>query len=247
MQQCFSWWCFDALNPTELFLAAQQMGFMGIELVPEELFGLAKQHNLKVITHRGHESIEHGLNDPSQHARIEKEIVQNLKLAETWGIPNLIVFSGNRNELGDEAGLDATVKILTRLAPLAEGAGINLLLELLNSRLDHPNYLADSTNFGVQVCEAVSSQRVKLLFDIYHMRLMGEDVNQKIDSHSNWFEHYHTAGVPGRGELVASPDLDYETVKEKILSTAYTGFVGHEFVPRTEPIAALRAAYKLFD
>jgi hydroxypyruvate isomerase len=133
------------------------------------------------------------------------------------------------------------------VAPLAEQAGVTLVLELLNSKKDHPDYQADHTAWGVRVCEAVGSPAVKLLYDIYHMQIMEGDVISCIQQNHQWLAHYHTAGVPGRHDLDQEQELYYPAICRAIVATGYDGFLGHEFVPKGEPIAALEAAYKTCD
>jgi hydroxypyruvate isomerase len=153
-----------------------------------------------------------------------------------WGIPTLICFSGNRGTLDDETGAAA----LSKLAPAAESAGVTLVLELLNSKVDHPDYQCDRTAWGVKVCESVSSPRVKLLYDIYHMQIMEGDIIRAI-------QHYHTAGNPGRNALYETQELNYRAIASGIAATGYEDFVGHEFIPKGEPVAALRQAFALFQ
>src|SRR5262249_24071518 len=149
----------------------------------------------------GHTALTDGMNKRENRARITQELRANLDLAVQWGIPNLICFSGNRNGISDSEGAEITPQTLRHVAPMAEEAGVRLVLELLNSKVDHPDYQCDHTAWGVQVCEAVDSPRVKLLYDIYHMQIMEGDVIRAIQDHDTHFGHYHTAGNPGRHEI----------------------------------------------
>ncbi len=206
-----------------------------------------RQCGLRVAAAGGHASITHGLNDPAQHRRIHQELLASLKLAEQHGVPNLIVFSGNRQHgtNGDKSGHDAAVQALRGVAAHAENAGVTLLLELLNSRVDHPGYQADRTAWGVGVVQAVASPRVKLLYDIYHMQIMEGDLIRTIRQHHPHFAHYHTAGNPGRNDLDGQQEIHYPAVFRAIRDTGFDGFIAHEFIPKGEPVAALKDAFEL--
>ena len=148
------------------------MGYEGVELAPEDLWPAMTDAGLTIATHRGHESLTAGLNEPGNHDRIEREISESLELAQQWQIPVLICFSGDRHGIDDQTGLAHTVHGLSRVARAAEDAGVTLALELLNSKIDHPGYQCDHTAWGVHVVEQVNSPRVKLLYDVYHMQVM---------------------------------------------------------------------------
>jgi hydroxypyruvate isomerase len=248
MKQGFSYWCFENLiEPKVLLDGAREIGFAAVELLPEALFALARDSGLQISGINGHASIENGLNERQNHARIELEILAKLKLAETWGIRNLICFSGNKRELDFETGVQITAEGLARVAKHAENAGVNLILELLNSKVDHPDYQCDNTAFGLQVCEHVNSSRVKLLYDIYHMQIMEGDIIRTIQNHHSSFAHYHTAGNPGRSELDVNQELNYAVIAKTISSTGFEGFVTHEFVPKNDPIQSLHEAFTIFS
>jgi hydroxypyruvate isomerase len=248
MRQGFSYWCFENLiEAQDLFEAAVKIGFSAVELLPESLFSLARDSGLQISVINGHTTIESGLNERENHARIELEILINLKLAEKWAIPNLICFSGNKRELDFETGAQITAEGLARVSKHAENAGVNLILELLNSKIDHPDYQCDNTKFGLKVCELVNSSRVKLLYDIYHMQIMEGDIIRTIERHHSSFAHYHTAGNPGRNELDSSQELNYRAIAEAISSTGYGGFVTHEFVPKNDPVVGLEQAFRIFS
>jgi hydroxypyruvate isomerase len=247
MKQSFSWWCFEGkIELQELLVKARQMGLDGIELIDPEHWPTVRKHGLEIASHRGHDSIESGLNDHTNHDRIERELTQSIRIAERFCCPNVIAFSGPRRAgLSEATGAQITAEGLSRLAPIAESAGVNLVLELLNSKVDHPAYQADHTEWGVKVCQMVNSPRVRLLYDIYHMQIMEGDVIRTLQVHHPWFCHYHTAGNPGRNELDDAQELYYPAIFRAIKATEYSGFIGHEFVPKGDPIKALEAAYKL--
>ncbi len=248
IKQSVAWWCVSGrgVDDTRLLREIRTIGYDAVELIAEEKFAQVQDAGLLIASHGGHRSIESGLNDPREHARIEREIRRNLELAQKYHIPSLIVFSGGRrNGLTDEQGIENTANGLRRVAPDAEAASVTLVLELLNSKADHAGYQCDHTAWGVRVCELVGSPRVKLLYDIYHMQVMEGDIIKTIRDHYAQFGHYHTAGVPGRHEIDETQELYYPPIMQAIRETGFTGYVGQEFLPKGDPVAALRAAYQL--
>ena len=247
IRQSIAWWCFvrGEMTPERLVRSAAEIGYDAVELVGQEHWQLVKDHGLAIASSNGHHSIEEGLNRREHHARIERELRANIELAATWDIPNLICFSGSRAGLPDVEGIAITAEGLRRVAPIAEAAGVTLVLELLNSKVDHPDYQCDHTAWGLEVCRLVDSPRVKLLYDIYHMQIMEGDIIRTIRDHHAAFGHYHTAGNPGRHDLDESQELQYRPIMQAIQQTGYTGYVGQEFIPQGDPIAALKAAWDL--
>jgi hydroxypyruvate isomerase len=199
---------------------------------------------LSISAIAGHQPLEIGLNRVDLHDRLEDEIRISIEHAKRLRIPNVICFSGNRQGLDDATGMEATAAGFARVAPYAEEAGVTLVLELLNSKVDHPDYQADHTAWGVQICQMVSSPRVKLLYDIYHMQIMEGDIIRTIRTHHAMIGEYHTAGNPGRHELDESQEIYYPTILQAIKETGYSGYIAHEFVPKGDPIASLRAAFQ---
>jgi hydroxypyruvate isomerase len=244
IKQSIAWWCFATsdLTPAQLVRTAAEIGYAAFELVGPEHWALIRDHGLAIAAISGHQSIEMGLNRREQHDRIEREILANLELAREWSIANLIVFSGNRDGLDDAAGAEITAEGLRRVADAAEDAGVTLVLELLNSKVDHPEYQADHTAWGVEVCRMVDSPRVALLYDIYHMQVMEGDIIRAIQTYAPFFGHYHTAGNPGRHEIGDTQELYYPAIMRAILTSGYDGYVGQEFLPAGDPVAALKEA-----
>ncbi|MBZ0299504.1 MAG: TIM barrel protein [Anaerolineae bacterium] len=247
LKQSAAWWCFvpAVMTPEAFVQAAADIGYNAVELVPQEYWPLVKEHGLSIASVGGHGPLTDGLNKRENRDRITREIEANLKLAVEWGIPNLIVFSGNRNGLDDEAGAAITAENLRLVAKQAEDAGVTLVLELLNSKVDHPDYQCDHTPWGVTVCQMVDSPAVKLLYDIYHMQIMEGDIIRTIQQQYPYFGHYHTAGNPGRQDLDDQQELYCPPIFRAIEATGYAGYVGHEFTPKGDPAAALRAAFTL--
>jgi len=246
-KQSFAWWAFgrNVTDPASFFRAARAIGYQGVELLPHELWDAARDAGLMIVT-EGVGKIERGLNRRDHHTEIEEELKRKLELAVKYGVPNLIVFSGNRAGLSDETGALTTAEGLRRLAPLAEAAGVTLVLELLNSKVDHNDYQCDHTAWGVLVMNLVHSPRVKLLYDIYHMQIMEGDIIRTIrEVAAPWIGHVHTGGNPGRRDLDDTQELWYPPIMRTLQEIGYTGFVGQEFVPKGDPVEALRAAYRL--
>jgi len=239
-----AWWCYvrGEMTPERFVRTAAEIGYDAVEIVDPAYWQLVKDHGLTIASVVGHKTLADGLNKRENHTRIAAELHENIAAAAKWGIPNLIVFSGNRNGLGDDEGAAITAEGLRLAARAAEDAGITLVLELLNSKVDHKDYQCDHTDWGVRVIQMVDSLRVKLLYDIYHMQIMEGDIIRTIrDSHAH-FGHYHTGGNPGRHEIDDTQELNYPAIIRAIEATGYDGYLGQEFVPTGDPAAALRDA-----
>lgn len=250
VKQSFSWWCFSnkGLQPKALMAEAKRIGYSAVELIPEDLFETAHEAGLAIASHPGHPLQKRGLNDAGYHVEFEDLILKNLAVAKKFQIPNLIVFSGERREgFSDQDGIETSAVGLKRVARAAEESGVNLVIELLNSKVDHGGYQCDTTPWGVAVCDLVNSPRVKLLYDIYHMQIMEGDVISSIHSNISHIGHFHTAGVPGRHELDENQELYYPAIMRAIAGTDYDGYVGQEFTPKGDLVAALEQAYKVCD
>jgi hydroxypyruvate isomerase len=247
LRQSFAWWCYAnrGVPATTLLAEAARIGYTGVDLIDEALWPEARRLGLQVAAVVGHTSLTDGLNRRENAARIEAELRGNLAKAVANGIPVLICFSGNRTGLSDAAGLDAAAATLGRVAAEAERAGVILAVELLNSRVDHLEYQADRTAWGVALCERVGAPSVRLLYDIYHMQIMEGDVMRTIERDHRWFAHYHTAGNPGRGPLDDQQELNYPAILRAVQRTGFSGYVAHEFIPRGDPVAALAEAHAL--
>jgi hydroxypyruvate isomerase len=228
--------------------AAAKIGYAAVELIPEKHWAVAHDNGLVIASHGGHASISSGLNDSSQHGRIRDEIRRNLDLAVRHDVKNLIIFSGERIPgQSDDEGAKVSAEGIAPVAADAEKAGVTLVIELLNSKVDHKGYLCDRTPWAASFIAQVGSPRVKALYDIYHMQIMEGDIIRTIRDYHQIFGHYHTAGNPGRRDLDTDQELYYPPIIRAIAETNYDGYVGHEFIPKADPIAALAAAYKLCD
>jgi hydroxypyruvate isomerase len=248
---CYPLFKTEDMSLNMLFKTAAAMGYAAIELWArgddfEEVVATAKKHNLAVASMSGHASLPDGLNKWANHNRIEAELITSIDLAAQHGIPGLICFSGNRQPDQSEAeAIEAVAAGFRRVAAYAEQKGINLNLELLNSKVTHPGYQCDHTAWGVAVCERVNSPRVKLLYDIYHMQIMEGDVIRTIQENIRWIGHFHTAGNPGRRDLDDTQELNYRGICKAIAETGYDLYVGHEFKPKGDPMEALYQTFAI--
>lgn len=231
------------VDPVDLLQTARSIGYTGMELVPVDQFALVRDRGLKIAAHQLHVPLTQGISHTKYWDDIKRQSEESLKLAVEWDIPMLIAFSGNREGLDDARGAENAIKHLEPLARAAESAGVLLILELLNSKVNHPDYQCDHTAWGVQVVSAVDSPNARLLYDIYHMQVMEGDVIQTIRDNHQWFGHYHTAGVPGRNEIDDAQELNYPAICRAIAETGFSGYVGQEFVPLGDWKAGLQQAY----
>lgn len=245
LHQSFAWWCFAnrGVEPDALLSGAANIGYEGVDLIGEEHWLTAKQYGLRIASVAGHGTLQDGLNKESNAARIEQELLDNIEKARKWSIPTLICFSGNRHDATDEEGLEQCAKTLGKVAAKAEAAGVKLIVELLNSKVDHVGYQCVHTAWGVELCKRVKSPAVKLLYDIYHMQIMEGDIIRTIQANHSYFAHYHTAGNPGRGEMDETQEIFYPPIYRAIAATGYEGFIAHEFIPKGDPLSGLKRVF----
>lgn len=245
INQSVSRWCYGKLSLDDLCKSAKEFGYAAIDLLSENEWATPARYGLVCSLANGFGSIPVGFNRPDHHAKLIADGERLIALAAAAGVPNIVVFSGNRAGMSDGEGIANCIAGLKRLAPAAEERGVTLCLELLNSKVDHKDYHADHTAWGVQVVQGVASPRVKLLYDIYHMQIMEGDVVATIRANARHIAHYHTGGVPGRAEIDETQELNYRRVMQAVAETGFTGFVGQEFVPRREPLASLKQAFDI--
>jgi hydroxypyruvate isomerase len=247
LKQSVSKWCYDPMPLDDLCRNAAAMGLTSVELVDEPDWPVLKRHGLLCAMANGPGPIESGWNREANHDALVRESERILPRVRDAGFPNMIVFSGNRAGLADRDGIRACASGLKRIAPLAEQLGVTICLELLNSKVTHPDYQCDHTAWGLEVVHALGSPRVKLLYDIYHMQIMEGDVIRTVTDAIASIGHFHTGGVPGRHEIDDSQELNYRAICQAIVAAGYTGYLGHEFVPVRDPMTSLRAAIALCD
>ena len=245
-------WCYPDLSVEELAQAAVTMGISSVELLHPDEWPIIEKYNLTCAmpfgpTVEGKGAIPDGFNDPANHEWLIPMYNERIAAVAEAGYPSVICFSGNRRGMDDATGLDNCVEGLKHIIPTAERLGVTVCMELLNSKVNHADYMCDRTPWGVELCDRVNSDRFKLLYDIYHMQIMEGDVIRTIRDYHQYFGHYHTGGNPGRNEIDASQELNYPAIMRAIVETGYTGFVGQEFVPSRTPLISLREAVHICD
>jgi hydroxypyruvate isomerase len=242
-------WCFGKLSLEELCKAAKSMGITSIDLVGPKEWPTLKKYGLTCAMASGAGmGIAEGFNRVENHDKLVESFEALIPKAAAAGLTNVICMSGNRKGLSDEQGMDNCVKGLKRLMRLAEEHKVNVVMELLNSKVDHHDYQCDHTAWGVEVCRRVGSERCKLLYDIYHMQIMEGDLIATIRKNIQYIAHFHTGGVPGRGIIDQTQEIYYPAVMRAIVQTGYTGFVAQEFIPRSaKPLEELRRAIEICD
>ena len=248
IKQSVSRWCYQKIPLDELCQRSAEMGLKAIDLLGVEEWEVPRRYGLICsMGYAGGGDIPNALNRAENHAKIEEAFRKNIPIAAKEGVPNVITFSGNRAGMSDEEGAKNTIAGLNRVKKIAEDNGVTICLELLNSKVDHHDYMCDHTAWGVRVMEAVNSPRVKLLYDIYHMQIMEGDLIRTIQKNIQWLGHFHTGGVPGRHELDNTQEVRWDAVMRGIAATNYNGYVAHEFVPTRDPLTSLREAVDLCD
>ncbi len=242
-------WCYDSIPLEELCKAAKDIGLSSIELTGPDEWPLLKKYGLTSAMPWGAGmGIEKGFNNPAYHEELIKSYTEIIPKVAAAGLDKIICFSGNRNGLSDEKGIEHCATGLKKLMPLAEKHKVTMVMELLNSKVNHPDYQCDRTPWGVALCDAVGSERFKLLYDIYHMQIMEGDVIATIQKYHPYIAHYHTGGVPGRNEIDETQELFYPAIMRAILETGYQGYVGQEFIPKREnKLASLKQGVEICD
>lgn len=242
-------WCFDSLDLETLCVEAKKMGITGIDLVGPEAWPTLKKYNLISTMCNGAElNLVDGFNDVQFHDKLIQRYTEMIPRVAEAGYKNLICFSGNRRGKSDEEGWTNCVIGLQKLIPLAEKYNVTLVMELLNSKIDHKDYQCDRTAWGVELAKRINSTHFKLLYDIYHMQIDEGDVIRTIKNNIQHIAHFHTAGVPGRNEIDGTQELNYPAIMKAIAATGFKGFVGQEFVPKNlDKLASLQEAITICD
>ena len=240
-------WCYSSIPLDELAAAAKAMGLESVEIIGPAAFPTIQKYGLSCAMTNSH-GITEGVNDPANHEACLEAIRSSIDAAAEAGFPNVITFSGNRNGMADSVGLDNCAQALKQIAGHAEQKGVTICMELLNSKVNHADYMADNMPWLVELVDRVGSDRFKILYDIYHAQIMEGDVIRTIRDYHQHIGHYHTAGNPGRNELDDNQELYYPAIMRAILETGYTGIVGQEFIPKGEDkLAALAHGVQVCD
>jgi hydroxypyruvate isomerase len=242
-------WCYDKVKLEDLAKFAKELGMSSIELLEVKDIPTVNKYGLTCAMVSGIPGgITQGLNRFENHDKMVEWFAATAPEVVKVGCQNVICFSGNRKGQADEEGLKNCAAGIKRLLPIAEKHGLTLVMELLNSKVNHADYQCDTSKWGVALCEAVGSERFKLLYDIYHMQIMEGDVIATIKKHHKWFAHYHTGGVPGRNEIDDSQELFYPAIMKAIAETGFKGHVAQEFIPkRADVLASLKQGVTICD
>lgn len=252
LRQSVCRWTFSHLSLPELCGLVKQMGLGAIDLMGPKDWPVLKEYGIHSSMCNGAElGLKRGWNDPQWHSVLIRNYLDHIDLVADAGYQNLILFSGNRQGMDDAKGLTNCVDGIKQIIGRAEKRGVNLHMEILNSRVDHRDYMADSSDWAGQLCERVGSPNLKMLFDIYHVQINEGDVIRRIQKYAPYIGHYHTGGVPGRGEINSEQELNYRAIMKAILVTGFKGHVAHEFTPSgttsEEKAASLQRAILLCD
>ena len=245
-------WTYDFLTLDELCQAVKKLGFAAIDLVGPKDWPLLKQYGIYSSMCNGAEiSLTEGWNNKQYHPTLVKNYTEHINLVAKAGYKNLICFSGSRKGMDDETGLTNCVEGLQQVISLAEKKGVIVQMELLNSKVDHKDYMCDRSNWGIELCKRLGSPNFKLLYDIYHMQIDEGDVIRTIQNHHEYFGHYHTGGVPGRHEINETQELYYPAIMKAIIQTGFKDYVAQEFIPtgkdNNEKIQSLKQAILTCD
>jgi len=247
-------WCYSKLPFEELVIQSKKIGLVGIDLVGSENWDILKKHGMIStmcygdLEGKSTRSLTNGWCDKSFHDELISNYSRHIKLVSDAGWKNLICFSGSRRGISDDQGLINCIEGLSKILPIAEKHNVVIQMELLNSKVDHQDYMCDNSKWGVELCKRLNSNNFKLLYDIYHMQIMEGDVIRTIQENYKYIGHYHTAGVPGRNEIDQTQELYYPAIMKAIVSTGYNGVVAQEFIPtKDDLINGLAEAIQICD
>jgi hydroxypyruvate isomerase len=242
-------WCYGDIPLEQLCIGVNKIGFGAIDLVGPKDWPVLKQHGLYSSMCNGAEiSLTKGWNHTEYHETLIKSYTEHIDLVAKAGYKNLICFSGNREGMDGETGIKNCVTGLKQILGQAEKQGVIIHMELLNSKVNHPDQMCDNTKWGIELVKQIGSENFKLLYDIYHMQIDEGDVIRTIQDGHAYFGHYHTGGVPGRHEIDETQELYYPAIMKAIVATGFKGYVAQEFIPaKPDKLKSLKAAVKICD
>ena len=242
-------WCYQSIPLDTFAKACKELGIQAIDLLkPSEWETVEKYGLVCSMATDDFASIPNGFNNVGNHQELQKAYKGLIKKASEHGIKNVICFSGNRNGMDDEIGIENCAQGLMPLLEYAEKLNVNLVMELLNSKVDHQDYMCDHTHWGVKLAKRLGKPNFKLLYDIYHMQIMEGDVIRTIRDNHKYIIHYHTGGVPGRNEINDSQELNYPAIMKAIYETGFDGYVAQEFIPTyDDELSALKEGIRICD
>ncbi|GAB3929961.1 hydroxypyruvate isomerase family protein [Larkinella terrae] len=241
-------WCYSKIPLEDFAKAAKEIGLTGIDLLGPAEWPVVQKYGLTCSMAQGAgKGINDGFNDPRLHDELVASYEAIFPKLKEAGLKNVICFSGNRHGMDDQKGLENCAVGLKRLMSSAEKHGVVMVMELLNSKVNHKDYMCDKSAWGVELCKRVGSENFKLLYDIYHMQIMEGDIIRTIQQDHQYFAHYHTGGNPGRNEIDNSQELYYPAIMQAIVDTGFKGFVAQEFIPKRDPLTSLRESIAICD
>jgi hydroxypyruvate isomerase len=242
-----SHWTVSELDWEDLCPWIAEQGIEAIDLVGPENWHHLKKHGLDSSMCNGAElNLVDGFIHEEFESVLHQRYTEMIPRVAKAGYQNLICFSGNRRGLSEVDGLQQAVRALRPMVQLAEEHGVVLQMELFNSIVDHPDYMADSSSWGIALAKELASPSFKLLYDIYHMQIMEGNLIQNIQENHNFYGHYHVAGVPGRNEPWNNQEINYPAVMEAIDKVGFDGYVALEYV-FAEPIKeSMQKSYNEF-
>ncbi|MEQ9438328.1 MAG: TIM barrel protein [Cyclobacteriaceae bacterium] len=244
-------WCYNGIPLEEFCVSAKKMGIKSVELLGPDEWPVLKKYGLTCALAAYWEDgfgISKCWNRPEHHDALVQLYEKSIPWTAEAGLKQIITFSGNRDGMDDETGMKNCAEGLKRIMPLAEKHNVLVVMELLNSKVNHPDYMCDHTEWGVELCKMIGSDNFKLLYDIYHMQIMEGDVIATIQKYHSYISHYHTGGVPGRAEIDETQELYYPAIMNAILETGFDGYVAQEFVPKeTDVLASLQQGVEICD
>jgi hydroxypyruvate isomerase len=227
---------------------AADLGVKGFDLIGPNDWPTLQKYGLMPTMVPDGTTIPVGINRVENHSKMVPACKETIDKTAAVNAPNVILLSGERRGLPDDQGIENSVKFFEQVKKYAEDKGVTLCLELLNSKVNHPDYQCDHVKWGVEVCKRVNSPRVKLLFDIYHMQIMDGDIIRNIKENIQWIGHFHTGGVPGRHEIDNNTqELNYRPVCQAIVEAGFTGWLAHEYSPVRDPLKSLEEALEICD
>ncbi len=239
----FARWCLSGWSLDQLCGAAVELGLDAIDLVGPEDWHVLKKHGLDSSMCNGAElNLVDGFIHPEYHSALHARYSEMIPRVAKAGYKRLICFAGNRRGMSEEVGMANALEGLRPMVALAEEHGVELCLEVFNSKVDHPDYMADNSAWSFQLAEALQSQSFGILYDIYHMQIMEGDIMATIKKHWPYIKHYHVAGVPGRMEPDHFQEVNYPAIMTAIQSTGFKGYVALEYLIEGEPMPSLRAS-----
>jgi hydroxypyruvate isomerase len=247
LKQSVCRWCYSKIPIEDFAKESARLGLRSIDLPANNELEVIRKYGLTPTMIQGATTIPDGFNRKENHAGIETRFRESVGRAVEFKGPSLIVFSGNRRGMSDEEGLENCVIGLKKVMPMAEDKDLLVCMELLNSKVNHPDYMCDHTKWGVELVKRVGSPKFKLLYDIYHMQIMEGDVIRTIRDNFQYIGHLHTGGNPGRNELDDTQELNYKAIAKAVVDLDFQGYYAHEFIPLRDPLTSLAEATNLCD